>query len=194
MLFSSAALWQKRYLIKVESEIKTGKKDKIISIILSSNNAYQRSGKWDSAVVTYEYTFINEIPVPTGEELIYNMEQQIGVSGNPFYTIEAVEGSCVTIDEDGNATAVNAGTYSVRLKLRDGFVWKIENDPDDPEDDSTSEEDHTFVAQWEKTESNDKKGDSPGTGDSTQILLWIVLLCISIAAHEGITGYLHRKV
>ena len=99
------------------NEQPTGKKKLILK-------AYTvKDGKWDSAVVTYEYVFGNEVPVPESEELVYNAEPQTGVQGSPFYTLTAAEGSGVTIDDEGNATATDAGTYTVTAKIKDGFRW-----------------------------------------------------------------------
>ena len=122
-----------------------------------------RSKYKDSPEAVYVYTFTNRIEPPVGETLSYCAKLQIGVEASPFCTLIAEDGSGVTIDENGNACAMNAGTYTVRAHIADGYVWKIgETEPQavagEPDEDGnvpitwirediTSEEDQevTFV-------------------------------------------------
>ena len=122
-----------------------------------------RSNCKDSPEAVYVYTFTNKIEPPVGETLSYCAQLQIGVETSPFWTLIAEDGSGVTIDENGNACATNAGTYTVRAHIADGYVWKIgETEPQavagEPDEDGnvpitwirediTSEEDQevTFV-------------------------------------------------
>ncbi len=73
----------------------------------------------------FVYRFTNHIEPPEGETLTYRGEPQIGVEASPFYTLIAPDGSEVVIDGDGNATATNAGTYTVTARIASGYVWKI---------------------------------------------------------------------
>ena len=99
-------------------EVTTGRK------ILYLKTYTRRSGKWDSTDVTYEYIFSNEIPVPENTILDYTAMEQIGVAGSPFYMIEEVsEGG--RINEDGDAVATDSGEYNARLKIKEGFKWKL---------------------------------------------------------------------
>lgn len=107
----------------------------------------ERAGLWDSIVSTYIYEFTGEVNVPAGIDSTYNAEPQIGVEGSPFYTLSAEEGSGVTIDEEGNAVATNAGTYTVTAKIKPDYTWIIENDdPATDEDESrTTTDDQTIT-------------------------------------------------
>ncbi len=100
-----------------------------------------KDGYQDSIISTYIYEWTDEVPVPAGSTATYSGESQIGVEGSPFYTLVAEEGSGVTIDEEGNAIATNAGTYTVTAKIKDGYEWKIGND----EDGSTTTDDQTIT-------------------------------------------------
>ena len=73
----------------------------------------------------FVYRFTNRIVPPEGDTLTYRGEPQIGVEASPFYTLIASDGSDVVIDDEGNATATNAGVYTVTAHIADGYVWKI---------------------------------------------------------------------
>ena len=73
----------------------------------------------------FVYRFTNRIVPPEGDTLTYRGEPQIGVEASPFYTLIASDGSGVVIDDEGNATATNAGVYTVTAHIADGYVWKI---------------------------------------------------------------------
>ncbi|MDO4869717.1 MAG: hypothetical protein Q4A65_05465 [Bacillota bacterium] len=88
----------------------------------------KKDGLRTSREAYYEYTFTDEIAVPKGEALTYNGKSQIGLYASDEYTIEAAEGSGVTIDADGNATATEAGSYEVTVKIKNGYKWSIKND------------------------------------------------------------------
>ncbi len=112
-----------------------------------------KEDKWDSQVVTYNYEFDNEIPVPTGEQLEYNTQEQIGLKGGKLYTAESLTDGC-EINDEGNAVAVNAGSYKVKLHLTDPNCKWILPQEDDTETDGqtekqTSTEDQTvsFIIQ-----------------------------------------------
>ena len=77
---------------------------------------------YDSMVAAYEYSFTNEVERPEDPGLLYNMEEQVGINGSDFYELEAVSDG-VKIDENGNAVATEAGTYTVKAKIKDGFMW-----------------------------------------------------------------------
>ena len=90
----------------------------------------KKAGKQNSNVVSYEYTFDNNISVPEGEQLIYNTGKQVGLSAGRFYTIEAVSKG-VTINNNGDALASEPGTYKVRLKLTDPDLrWAVSQKED----------------------------------------------------------------
>lgn len=102
-------------------EIITGRK------ILYLSAYTRKSGMWDSAIVTYEYIFTDEVPVPEGEILDYNGSEQIGVWSGDFYTIERVsEGGHV--NDDGDAVATDIGMYDATLKVKDGYKWSLPNE------------------------------------------------------------------
>ncbi|MBR6960601.1 MAG: hypothetical protein IKH76_09015, partial [Clostridiales bacterium] len=87
-----------------------------------------KDGKWDSAVVVYEYTFGTTVPVPESRELIFNGEEQTGVPAGNFYTITGVTGDnegC-RINDSGDAVAKYSGTYTATLKINEGFVWQTD--------------------------------------------------------------------
>ena len=79
----------------------------------------------DSPESVFVYTFTDRIVPPEGDTLAYRGEPQIGVKASPFYTLIAPDGSEVVIDDEGNATATNAGVYTVTARIADGYVWKI---------------------------------------------------------------------
>ena len=78
-------------------------------------------------------TFASEITLPTPEGAYfsedegfwfnYNGESQTIVTSNENYTLSS-DSSGVTIDDNGNAVAANAGTYSVTATLNDGLSWE----------------------------------------------------------------------
>ena len=111
----------------------------------------EKAGYRDSTISTYIYEWTCEVPVPAGSTSTYNGDSQIGVEGSPFYTLTAEEGSGVTIDEEGNAVAANAGTYTVTAKIKDGYEWKIGND----EDGSTTKDDQTITFTIEPAQISD---------------------------------------
>ena len=92
-----------------------------------------REGKRDSGVSTYEYVFDNNIPVPTGHNYEYNSLQQTGVDASRFYTVtEVSEGASVS--DTGEVTAVDAGKYTVKLRLADeSYKWIITDEDQDEE-------------------------------------------------------------
>ena len=98
----------------------------------------KKDGNFDSAVTSYEYVFSNDISLPAQTDSEYDTLQQVIVPASRFYTIEDIpEG--VTIDAYGNATAVDAGTYKVRLKLTDkNYNWihseedSVDGQPQEP--------------------------------------------------------------
>lgn len=65
-------------------DLKTGK-DGLKTVTVKAYT--KKAGKQPSNIVTYEYTFDNNIPVPTGEELYYNGQPQVGLYDKCFYTI-----------------------------------------------------------------------------------------------------------
>ena len=79
----------------------------------------------DSPESVFVYKFTDRIVPPEGDTLTYRGEPQIGVGASPFYTLIAPDGSGVEIDGEGNATATNAGVYTVTAHIADGYVWKI---------------------------------------------------------------------
>lgn len=83
-----------------------------------------KDGLFNSNVGTYVYVLTDEVPVPKSSDGEYNGYEQIGVGASIYYTLEPMTDG-VTIDEDGNAVAKNAGTYKVRAKISDGFKWQI---------------------------------------------------------------------
>lgn len=52
-------------------------------------------------------------PTVKSEELVYNGESQSGISGGSHYTVVS-----------GDASATDAGSYSVTVKPEDGYVWE----------------------------------------------------------------------
>jgi LPXTG-motif cell wall-anchored protein len=82
----------------------------------------EKAGVWESAIVSYSYTFTNNIPVPEDGKFTYDGTEQKLISSNRFYTVESISGGG-KIDADGNATAKKAGTYKVTLKINDGYKW-----------------------------------------------------------------------
>ncbi|MCR5202160.1 MAG: chitobiase/beta-hexosaminidase C-terminal domain-containing protein [Lachnospiraceae bacterium] len=95
---------------------KTGRKMLVLKAVTV------KDGLFDSDIAIYNYVFGNEIPLPKGEKLTFNNDYQIGIYNSEFYTLEEKDG--VVIDNEGNATAKNAGTYSVTAKLKDGYKWE----------------------------------------------------------------------
>jgi len=98
-----------------------------------------KTGMWESDVAEFRYAFSNEIPVPAGASLTYDGEAQVGVDGGLFYTLEPVSEG-VTLDEFGNATAVEKGTYQVKAVLNDKDACCWAPDPDDPEKNTTEDQ------------------------------------------------------
>ncbi len=78
-----------------------------------------------SVEAVYQYEFTNKITIPKGKSLVYNYEAQTGVNDSDFYTLTPADGSKVIIDDNGAATAVNAGEYSVTAKIKDGYEWSL---------------------------------------------------------------------
>ena len=88
-----------------------------------------KDGMRNSAEAVYLYTFTNKVPIPEARQLIHNGQEQIGVAASGYYTLEPISKG-VTIDENGNAVAAEAGSYQVRAKLTDpeNFQWKVEKE------------------------------------------------------------------
>ena len=86
-----------------------------------------KDGKLDSAVVSYQYVFSNEIPVPNGESMEYNTLEQVGISASDFYdVVQVTGGSSGRKDENGDAVAKDVGTYQATLALKDAnYKWLI---------------------------------------------------------------------
>lgn len=75
---------------------------------------------------TYSYIFANEIKVPEGRNNYYNGEPQTGVDGYMCYVLEPISQG-VTINKQGDAQAVEVGTYQVKAKINEGYRWEIVN-------------------------------------------------------------------
>ena len=72
----------------------------------------------------YTYVFSNSMKVPEGQDHTYNGKPQVGVSGSSFYSLEPISKG-VSINKKGNAVATDVGTYQVKAKIKDGFLWEI---------------------------------------------------------------------
>lgn len=72
----------------------------------------------------YTYVFSNSMKVPEGQNHTYNGKPQVGVSGSSFYSLEPISKG-VSINKKGNAVATDVGTYQVKAKIKDGFLWEI---------------------------------------------------------------------
>ena len=91
----------------------TGRKMLVLKAVTTAAN------KQPSPVSSYEYVF-GDIPVPQGEELYYNDEEQVAVKASPFYTLSVEDppvGSGLRVDEDGNVVAIMQGDYQVTATL-----------------------------------------------------------------------------
>ena len=102
----------------------------------------KKNGCFDSRESIYTYLFTNQVELPEGGTLTYNGELQKGLSASPYYTLTAAEGSGVTIDENGNAMAKEAGTYTVNAHISDDYIWKVGETepvaaPGEPDEDGT---------------------------------------------------------
>ena len=84
----------------------------------------EKTGKWDSHEVTYGYIFDNKVSVPDGRQLVYNGEEQTGISGRQFFEIISVDGEGL-VNADGDAVGRNAGTYTAVIRIKDGFIWNL---------------------------------------------------------------------
>ena len=80
---------------------------------------------------TYAYIFANGVDAPEGYDYVYDGKEHAGVHGSGSYTLEAISEG-VTIDDQGNAVAVEVGRYMVKAKINDGLRWRIIN-PDTKE-------------------------------------------------------------
>ena len=117
-------------------EIKRADRDVNKQVVLSAYTV--KNGKWDSAVVSYVYSFPDTCKVPGDKERIYTSEEQVGVGKapsylddagayKPIYKITSVS-SGARITEEGDMVATDVGTYTATLHIADGFEWKIDND------------------------------------------------------------------
>lgn len=117
-------------------------------ITLKAYTIKEDGSEFDSQVATYVYDFTNDVTVPSGRSLMYSGEHQTGVDGGAFYELVAAKGSGVVIDEKGNATALDAGRYTVTAKVKEGYRWKIPKDTsesgDSGDDFEYTEEDQTI--------------------------------------------------
>ena len=84
-----------------------------------------KDGMFDSSVVTYNYEFSNNIPVPkNAKEFTYNTTEQLLLPSNEFYNVKST--SLGRVDEKGNLWGTDAGTYKVTLSLADeNYKWLI---------------------------------------------------------------------
>ena len=73
---------------------------------------------------TYSYVFANEVKVPEGQNNYYNGKPQTGVKGYLCYTLEPITPG-VTINEQGDAQAIEVGNYQVKAKINEGYRWEI---------------------------------------------------------------------
>lgn len=84
-----------------------------------------------------------------------------------------------------------------KAPTREGYrftYWKGSNYQ--PGDSYTVEGNHTFTAQWEKLTSNENKADNkkvPGTGDDSNIFVWIAIIVASAAGIAGVAIAVKKK-
>ena len=86
-----------------------------------------KEGMRKSGEALLEYEFSKEIPVPDSIDVIYDGTAKTGVSGSTLYTLETADEN-VKINKNGDATAVNVGTYNVTAKIKEGLKWKTTDD------------------------------------------------------------------
>ena len=86
----------------------------------------KKDGMRTSIESVYIYDFTYTLSIPDSIDSLFNTLPQIGVESNSFFSlVPASEG--VTIDENGNAVAIKAGTYTVTAKANEEFAWKTED-------------------------------------------------------------------
>ncbi len=119
-----------------------------------------KDGMRQDGVRTYVYIFVNEVPVPEGRDYTYDGKPHVGVASSKFYTLEAISEG-VEINSDGEAVAVEPGTYKVRAKIIDGFKWKIV-DPETGEITYTTEDQIITFTITKEDPGPDPPGPEPG--------------------------------
>ncbi len=123
-----------------------------------------RDGMRPDGPRAYVYVFDNKIKIPEGRDSEYNGSPQIGVFGREYYTLESISQG-VSINDAGDAMATEPGTYQVKAKIKDDFIWEI-TDPETGEATYTTD-DQTVTFNIVKSEPEPPV--DPGNKDAIEI-------------------------